>query len=78
MKGNIEFFEEVIHTDKAEVPRLDDKNAAQFIMKMCSLGATVEFFFSTGLWIKAKTPIGEYTFIFDAGDDPDLMVEQVL
>lgn len=76
---NLAFFDTVIHTDRSEVPALDDHNAAQFIMKMCSLDATVEFTFKhPNLWMTAKTPIGEYYFIFDAGDDPDLVVEQVL
>ena len=75
--NNVEFFETVIHTDKANVPDLKAKNAAQFLMKMASLGANVFVRFTSDLQIIADTPLGQYWFIFSA-DESDLDVEQVL
>lgn len=76
--SNEEFYEKIIHTDHSEVPNLKDENAAQFVMKMATLGATVTFRWADRLLIPlAETPQGEYTFVFSA-DGEELVVEQVL
>jgi hypothetical protein len=75
---NLSFFDTVIHTDKEEVPNLKDQNAAQFLMKMASLRATVTFWFDSELFVTADTPLGRYSFIFEAPPNGDLVVEQVV
>ena len=75
---DLEFFYEVIHTDKSEVPALNDHTAAQFLMKMASLQATISLDFDSNLCVIADTPLGRYTLMFTPGDDPTLIVDQVL
>lgn len=75
---NEQYYEAIIHTAHAEVPALKDENAAQFIMKMATLGATVTFRWADRTLIPlAETPVGDYTFVF-SNDGEELVVEQVL
>lgn len=75
---NIEFYEQAIHTDINEVSSLRDRNAAQFLMKMAALGATVTFRFTSQLDLVAETPVGQYMFVFEAPPGDELTVFQIL